>query len=83
MGERTSERPTATAISPEAPERVEHAANGRRPHPLADGGDPSECPACTASSGLCPFHAGWTQGWDACVAFMAESTAGQNGVDDG
>jgi hypothetical protein len=37
-------------------------------------GDPG-CPACLAAGGLCEFHRGWAEGWDACAAYVAGSVA--------
>jgi hypothetical protein len=31
----------------------------------------ASCPTCAAAGGECVFHAGFGEGWDAAVAFMA------------
>jgi hypothetical protein len=35
------------------------------------------CPACAAAGGICEFHRGWAEGWDACAAFVAGSVGAE------
>jgi hypothetical protein len=35
------------------------------------------CPACAAAGGICEFHRGWAEGWEACAAFVASSVGAE------
>ena len=48
---------------------------------LVSGGDPYECPACAAAGDACEFHTGWAEGWDACVAFVAEAVEAERSAE--
>jgi hypothetical protein len=32
--------------------------------------DPYVCAACLSTGEACPFHAGYAEGWDACLAVL-------------
>jgi hypothetical protein len=38
---------------------------------LIEGDDSNECPTCVAAGGVCEFHRGWAEGWDAHAALVA------------
>jgi hypothetical protein len=47
------------------------ARTARTCHELPEQVDPYVCGECLSTGDACPYHAGYAEGWDACVAVMA------------